>query len=60
MGMRLNLPTLLGLSALYHPEKAEFTNLSEYHSIGHLMLHTRKQKIFGYVTSIVKILALPS
>ena len=49
-GGRLSLPTLLGLSALFDPEIAEFTNLSEYqklsppytHSIGHPMFHTRK------------------
>ena len=29
-GGKLSLPTLLGLSALFDPEIAEFTNLSEY------------------------------
>ena len=29
-GMGLNLPMILGLSALFDPEIAEFTNRSEY------------------------------
>ena len=58
-GLWQNLPTLLGLSALFDPEIAEFTDRSEYkkwfplcaHLIGHPMFHSRKQnilKIFGH------------
>ena len=58
-GKRLNLPTILGLSALFDQETAEFTNLSDYqkwspscaHSIGHPMFYARKYEIlmiFGH------------
>ena len=57
-GRRLYLPTLLGLSALFNQEKAEFPNRSEYqiwspscaYSIGHPMFHT---KIFFCRLSVI-------
>ena len=58
-GRRLYLLKVLGLSDLFNPEIAEFTNLFGYqqwsppcaHSIEHPLNHTRKQKfsmIFGH------------